>query len=342
MSLHVDIHRDLKGFSLQLAFDKGKGRLGILGASGCGKSMTLRCIAGIDTPDRGRIESSGRVLFDSKNRINLRPQQRRIGYLFQSYALFPNMTVERNILCSAKAKDARKLDEVLGLLHLEGLKSRYPSQLSGGQQQRVALARILYYDPEVLLLDEPFAAMDAYLREELQMQLLELFSHFDKDIVLVSHNRDEVYTFCDALLVMDAGRMLKMGDTKHIFENPELLQIARLTGCKNISPAKRIGDNALYATDWGIELQTARPLSDELTHVGIRAQDLFPATGSEPNLIEVRALRRAEDPFESNVIFACKQASGEICFKFKRRPDCSLPDLLSVDPANVLPLSDKN
>lgn len=171
MSLEVHIEKKLNGFTLRSDFTAGNTATAILGASGCGKSMTLRCIAGIVKPDKGRIVLDGRVLFDSGQHIDLPPQQRGVGLLFQNYALFPNMTVEQNILCGLKAerdKAARKARcaGMLRALRLEELASRRPAELSGGQQQRTALARILVGKPRILMLDEPFSALDSYLREE--------------------------------------------------------------------------------------------------------------------------------------------------------------------------------
>ena len=166
MSLYVDIRKKLGGFTLETQFEAADGVTGILGASGCGKSMTLRCIAGIVKPDEGYIELDGKVLFDSREKINLRPQERHVGLLFQNYALFPNMTVEKNILCGVRSKDKREkaaaLADALRRFRLEGLEKRYPAQLSGGQQQRVALARILCSQPEAILLDEPFPPWTAF------------------------------------------------------------------------------------------------------------------------------------------------------------------------------------
>ena len=155
MSLYVDIEKRLGVFRLQSKFEVADETLALLGASGCGKSVTLKCIAGIMTPDRGRIVLNGRVLFDSEKKIALTPQQRRVGYLFQQYALFPNMTVEQNILCGIRAgsrSEKRSLAaEKLRMFRLEGLEKKYPAQLSGGQQQRVALARILCSEPQAIL-----------------------------------------------------------------------------------------------------------------------------------------------------------------------------------------------
>ena len=176
MSLEVNIEKKLDGFTLRAAFTAGNTSTALLGASGCGKSMTLRCIAGILKPDRGRIVLDGRVLFDSAQHIDLPPQQRGVGLLFQNYALFPNMTVEQNIRCGLKAeKDpaARRAAcaEMLRAMRLETLAKRYPAQLSGGQQQRAALARILVGKPRILMLDEPFSALDSYLREAVESEV---------------------------------------------------------------------------------------------------------------------------------------------------------------------------
>ena len=170
MSLEVTIAKRFEGFTLHADFAAGNTAAAILGASGCGKSMTLRCIAGVVKPDSGRIVLDGRVLFDSEKGIDLPPQQRNVGLLFQNYALFPNMTVEQNILCALKKeKDpaARKAacGSALRAMRLEELAHRLPSELSGGQQQRAALARILAAKPRILMLDEPFSALDSYLRD---------------------------------------------------------------------------------------------------------------------------------------------------------------------------------
>ena len=198
MSLFVDIRKKLGDFSLDVSFESDSGTLGILGESGCGKSMTLKCIAGIETPDSGKIILNGLTLFDSEKRINLPPQKRRVGYLFQNYALFPNMTVRQNILCGLhfeKDKSIRdvEVERILDLVQLRGLENHKPHQLSGGQQQRTALARILVNKPNLLMLDEPFSALDSHLRDALQLEMLELLKDFDKDVLLVTHNRDEAY-----------------------------------------------------------------------------------------------------------------------------------------------------
>ena len=222
MSLEVNITKKLNGFTLHANFAARRTATAILGASGCGKSMTLRCIAVIVRPDEGRIALDGRVLFDSAQGIDLPPQQRNVGLLFQNYALFPNMTVEQNILCALKKeKDpaARRAAcaEALRAMRLEELAKRLPGALSGGQQQRAALARILAAKPRILMLDEPFSALDSYLREEVEGEVGSLLAGFAGTALLVTHNRDEAYRLCREMIVMDSGEVLRAGTTKEVF-----------------------------------------------------------------------------------------------------------------------------
>ena len=175
--------------------------------------MTLKCIVGIEKPDRGTITLDGRVLFDSEKRINLTPQHQRVGYLFQQYALFPNMTAAQNILCGirtgSRAEKKETLAALLRTFWLEGLEKKLPAQLSGGQQQRVALARILASEPQAILLDEPFSALDSYLKWELELELGELLGAFDGPILWVSHELGGSGTpFRILRIIPDAGHAI--------------------------------------------------------------------------------------------------------------------------------------
>ncbi len=280
MSIEVAIKKKLKGFTLEVELNSMNQRTGILGASGSGKSLTLKCIAGIEKPDSGRIILNDRVLFDSEKKINLTPQKRRVGYLFQNYALFPAMTVEENIgiaIIASKEEKHRLVHDKMKEYHLEELKGRYPSELSGGQQQRVALARMLVSNPDIIMLDEPFSSLDSYLKELLQQQLLETLQDYPKDVLLVTHNRDEAYRFCERLLIISKGSTIIAGDTKELFERPVRKEAARLIGCKNISAIRIIDHHTMEATDWGIRLSTARELTDNFHYVGIHSYDLLPS-----------------------------------------------------------------
>ena len=210
--LKVNIHKELKEFDLDVEFELKNGNLGILGPSGCGKSMTLKSIAGIEDPDEGVVSlviDEETTYFDSDKKINLKPQQRNVGYLFQNYALFPNMTVEENIgIGVSKDNQEKTVPEMIKRFHLEGLEKRYPRQLSGGQQQRVALARIMAYGPDVILLDEPFSAMDTFLKEQLRIELANSLIDFDGFTILVTHDRDEAFQFCNELIILDEGKII--------------------------------------------------------------------------------------------------------------------------------------
>lgn len=311
MSFYAEIEKRYKGFYLKVRLEHAGQCLGILGASGCGKSMTLKCVAGIEKPDRGEIVLNGRVLFDSEKKINLPPQKRNIGYLFQNYALFPNMTVGENIGIAICKNPDRNIvvEKLIRLLQLQGLKDRYPMQLSGGQQQRAALARILAYGPELLLLDEPFSALDSFLKEQLQQDLLPILNGYGKDIILVSHNRDEIYRFCDKTAVLAGGRLVTAGDTQALFRNPVYEAAARLTGCKNISRAHKITDYEVEALDWDIRLKTDRFVDEDIAYVGIRAHDIRAGAGKQAeNTFAVGYYTFSEEPFENNLILA---RSGE-------------------------------
>ena len=226
MKLSVDIKKYFGSFVLESSFETDDLITGFLGSSGSGKSMTLKSIAGIVTPDEGSIVLDGTILFDSKKRINIRPQDRKVGYLFQNYALFPSMTVKKNIMCGLirekdKAEKIRKYNDSIALLHLEGLENRLPSQLSGGQAQRVALARIIVSEPNLLLLDEPFSALDAFLRRNLQKELLEVLENLGKQTILVTHSAREVRRMCTRLFVMKDGRIIRRGETEEVFADPQ-------------------------------------------------------------------------------------------------------------------------
>lgn len=330
MSLFVDIKKKLKGFSLDVSFETKGDYLGILGASGSGKSMTLKCIAGIETPDEGLIVLNGKVLFDSKNNINLKPQERKIGYLFQNYALFPNMTVEENIgiaLKDSKEEKAKKVSEIIKSFHLQGLEKKYPRQLSGGQQQRVAIARCIIYKPDILMLDEPFSALDSYLKEKLQREVLELLNFYHGEVLMVTHSRDEVYKFCKNISIIEKGKSILLGDTKEVFKNPNIKEAAILTGCKNISPCKVLSNNKIHALDWDIILETEPLNNKNINYVGIRAHNFIIVDKIEnnylENIIECKIDKIEEEVFEYNILFENQNSiksinDNKILFKVKK------------------------
>ncbi len=343
MALEVDIEKRAGSFHLRAAFSCEREFLGILGASGCGKSMTLKCIAGIEKPDRGRIVLDGRVLFDAEKKINLSPQQRRVGYLFQNYALFPGMTVRQNILCGLhtekdRLKRERRTDDMLGLLQIRNLASLRPGALSGGQAQRAALGRILVNEPELLMLDEPFSALDSHLRLKLQMELKNLLSEYGKGIIMVTHDRDEAFRMCDRLAVMDQGQILTVKDTRELFADPGTRTAAVITGCKNIAKAMRISARDVFVPEWNIHLTTEEPIREGLEAIGIRAHHFNPAENA--NRFPVRIRQEMEEPFEwvSEFRYAAQAPdSPAVWWRYAKeiRPP-ERPEALGVKPNNIL------
>lgn len=347
--LYVDIRRNLPGFSLNVSFEADENCLALLGSSGSGKSMTLRCIAGIERPDEGVIRLGERVLFDSKKRINLPPQQRKIGYLFQNYALFSHMTVEGNIEAGLgdvpRSERGEIIEAQLKQFQIEKLRDRYPRELSGGQQQRVALARVMAYKPEILMLDEPFSALDSYLRWQLEPQMIQYLHEYSGVPLYVSHNRDEAYRICSRIAVLDKGKIVVMGDKKAVFTNPRTRAAAVLTGCKNISPAHKTGEYTLYAQEWGVELRGNTPVPDGLRAVGLRAHFMHSAAQAGENTIRVGHASVSEAPFSVAVLFATTQ--GQLRWEIDRSEWAAhyegraLPDYVRVAPEGLLYLEEE-
>lgn len=340
--LKVNIQKKLKEFDLNVDFELKKGCLGILGPSGCGKSMTLKSVAGIVNPDNGVISlttNDETVYYDSNEKINLKPQKRNVGYLFQNYALFPNMTVEENVAIGLpKDYDEKRLTDMIKRFRLEGLEKRYPRELSGGQQQRVALARILAYSPDVILLDEPFSAMDTFLKEQLRIELSNILKDFDGFSILVTHNRDEVFQFCDELLILDKGKIIAKGTTHDVFENPKKVQVARLTGCKNISKVEIIDDYHIKSLEWGITFEVAEKISQDITYIGIRAHDFLPAEKDDINSFDTINATKLEIPFEWQITLA-----NGLWWKLDKKihdHEFVIPDYLKVDPKNIILLEE--
>ncbi len=236
MSLYVEIEKRLGSFHLQVQFETDRESLGLLGISGSGKSVTLKCIAGLLRPDRGIILLDGKTLFDSKAHIDLPPQKREIGYLFQEYALFPHMTLRQNIAVGFRTGSVLSVEDCIKRFSLEGLENHYPHQLSGGQKQRTALARILLSDPQVLLLDEPFSALDRPLRFRLQQELDTLLKELKKPAILVTHDVDEVAALCGQTAILDNGQLTESGMTAELLQCPQTKAGLLLTGFERSLP----------------------------------------------------------------------------------------------------------
>ena len=309
MALRVEIEKRLRGFTLQAEFEAGSETMGLLGASGSGKSMTLRCVAGIEKPDRGRIILDGRTLFDSERGINLSPQERNVGLMFQHYALFPHMTVKQNILCGMKGRKGpeteRRAAELMEAFGLTNLAERRPSQISGGQQQRTALARILAGDPELLMLDEPFSALDSHLRFQTEREVRQVIRRFGKTVLLVSHNRDEIYRMADRVAIFREGQIERQDTREALFRDPGTRAGCMLTGCKNLSAFTPEDGRHGYASDWGVHLTL--PLREGTDAVGIRMHSIRPGRGPS-NTFRCRVSEVIENPFSITVMLRPEEA----------------------------------
>ena len=254
MAIEVKIQRKRNTFELNIDFKSDSKRIGILGASGCGKSMTLKSIAGIEPPESGLIKIEGKTVYDSENKVNLKPQKRNIGYLFQNYALFPTMTVEKNIAAGLKGKkqeNAKRVREMIEKFQLTGLEKRFPAELSGGQQQRVAIARALAVKPRVLLLDEPLGALDLKLRKDMQSELKAIQQRLGITFIYVTHDQEEALSMSDTIVVMDGGVIQQIGSPTDIYNEPQNAFVADFIGESNIV-------DGVMLSDYNVEFQGMR------------------------------------------------------------------------------------
>ena len=330
MSLEVDIEKKFKGFHLQAQFTAGDETMGLLGASGCGKSLTMRSIAGIERPDAGKIVVNGTVFFDrapgKKARVDLTPQQRKTALLFQNYMLFPNLTVAQNVAAGI-SKDVSPSDcdamvqTELKRFGLSGFEKRYPVQLSGGQQQRVALARMLAARPGILMLDEPFSALDAHLKSVLEQNLVSLFDAFRGTILYVSHDIDEALRFCDRIAVVEAGHIMEMGTGDDLVNRPQSQAGIKLSGCKNATPAERVGARRVWLPKWGVEVETAADVPEGVKCLGVRAFFLERTYGPGRNCFRMRVDRVSDSRFERTVLLGFCDRSEKAAPAVERTED---------------------
>ena len=312
MALSVDIRKKMGDFQLEVRFEAENECLALLGASGCGKSVTLRCIAGILTPDEGKIVLDGVTLFDSAAHIDLPPQKRQVGYLFQQYALFPNMTVRQNIAAAVRDKRQQKdvTEEKLRQFRLGEVANKRPGQISGGQQQRTALARILVSEPKAILLDEPFSALDSYLKYQLEVELAETLEQFPGTILWVSHDRNEVFRNCRRVCVLDQGKSQGTFTLRELFHEPVTEAAARLSGCKNYAYAVPNGPS-VSLPEWGLTLDCGKEVPEDICRVGIRSHHVAIAEAGSPGAFLCAVQRVIQDVFVTIVLL---------------RPEGSVPD----------------
>lgn len=280
MSLSVEIKSKLNIFEMDISLKTTSKRIGILGASGSGKSMLLKYISGIIAPDEGVIKLNDEILFDSSKKINIKPQKRNVAYMFQNYALFPTMSVRENIeiiIEGNKEYREKKASELMKRFCIDNIANKMPRDLSGGQQQRVALARIMAYEPKLILLDEPFSAMDSDLKDKLQMELEDMVADYDGIIIMVSHSRDEIYRFSDELIIIDNGGIVEYGKTKNVFDLPKTIQGAKMVGINNVLSAKIKDDLMLNIPEINLDIKLDKKelaYSRNINYVGIKDIDI--------------------------------------------------------------------
>jgi len=303
MGLLVNIEKRLPGFKLEIDLSCGNEIIGVLGASGSGKSMLLNCIAGLIKPDKGKISLDDVAFYDSSKKVNIPPQARKTGYLFQNYAMFPHMTVAENIGFALEPQcREEKIAGLLERFHLADMGGRYPSQLSGGQQQRVALARAMAVEPKILLLDEAFSALDAHLKMHMMKEMAESLKDFDGTALFVTHNIEEAYRLCDRIVFLNNGKVEALGTKEEVFQHPQTAETARITGCKNLAAAVRTSEHSVQIPDWGISVATALPVAKQEGFLGIRANNIKLGAGPvEENCYPAWVADESEAPFRTTL-----------------------------------------
>ncbi|WP_026675426.1 sulfate/molybdate ABC transporter ATP-binding protein [Alkalihalobacterium bogoriense] len=318
--LFVNIQKKVRSFQLDVRFNISNGITGLLGPSGSGKSLTLQCIAGIQKPDSGEISLNNKSFFHRTNKISLKTQQRNVGFVFQQYALFPHLTVKQNIeygLFSVPKEDRHHKASIwIHSMGLNGLEHHYPSQLSGGQQQRTALARTLATKPDILLLDEPFSALDTTLRSKLANELIQLVEqHFHGPALLVTHDIEEAYHVCHSLVLLHDGKVKQTGKTQDVFLNPQSYEAAQLLGCQNLFPISSYEKSSgiVFIND-DISLHVDERTNNTPAYIGIHPHDIqiVSEIGERENTLQAKVCSVMEKIHTTTLFVSFSQHQLEI------------------------------
>ena len=306
---------------ISCGIDQGE-KIGIIGVNGTGKTTLLRVIAGEEEPDEGQVITQNGI---------------RISWLPQTPEFPQHMTILDYVAEGKWQKDWSTESEARRMLNTLGITDQNSNMdnLSGGEKKRVALARMMIGEPEAILLDEPFSALDGYLKDVLQREMQDFLKDYPGDMILVTHSRDEAYKFCRELSIVHEGRILVTGETKQLFERPGLLEAAKLTGCKNFSRAERLGPHEIYAADWKMKLHTEENVDEDITHVGIRGHWIRPESEPGENCMAVQVDQYIETTFEHQYMIRNKaeeNAAGLWWMRpknsFTEDPDKDLPEYL--------------
>ncbi len=315
--IEIRISKALELFFLQINIKLAEGSsLALVGPSGCGKSMTLRMIAGLEQPDEGYIKVGDTVLYDSSERTFVPAYKRHVGFLFQNYALFPHLTVEQNIAFGLNHRTKRerqeKVHSIIERLRIKGLEKRFPQYISGGQQQRVALARTLVTDPELLLLDEPFSALDSQVKKKMEKEVIDVRNAFSGTMILVTHSLEEACRLCTEIAVMNNGKIIQLGTQDEILHQPANRTVARLTGTENIfdgTVIERHGETArLWVEELHVHLSIPNTLQQDNLSLGIRPAQI---------IVEQDYCARVEDlenSFSGRIVQTIPTPDGQIVF----------------------------
>lgn len=333
---------------ISMRIEKGE-FVAIVGQSGSGKSTCMNIIGCLDVPTSGTYLLDGRDVGQMDTNQLAAIRNELLGFIFQQYNLLPKLDLLENVevpLMYAgvpKAERRQRAREVLEQVGLGDKLHHLPNQLSGGQQQRVALARMMIGEPEAILLDEPFSALDGYLKDTLQKDMEDFLKQYQGDMIMVTHSRDEAFRFCKELMLLKDGRTLTFGDTRHLFEQPGLLEVARLTGCKNNSRARKLGAYEIEALDWGLKLHTTQEVPDDITHVAIRGHWMQPADTPGQNTVPFEVQDYIETTFEHQYLVKCPNADTDAVLwwmrpkpNFQLDPRANLPKYLYLPPEHLM------
>ena len=337
---------------VNLSFERGK-FYAILGANGSGKTTLCNIIRGF-IPNFFQGEMKGKVIIDGKNleEYEMGEIASKIGYVFQNP--FNQITGARDTVYGEiayglenfgvpVAEIKTRVEKIMEITNTTYLQEKNPFELSGGQQQRVALARIMAYEPSVILLDEPFSALDVFLKDRLQQEMMELLSDYDGTVILVSHSRDEIYSFSEEVLVIEDGHGIRLGPVKEVFNAPRYKTAARLTGCKNIADVYRMDAQTVYVKDWDVQLIfKGRSVPENVKAIGIRAHDLIPVYGTISGaMLKVKEWKSVDYPFERKYFIRCESGCEDFCWFVQREISATLeekgmPDALAFPEEKVL------